>query len=76
MCVLINNKEEVIRTTQVNEENACAEGGYHLPIARTPPAVHPGMTIWGVKGGFPFHSWPKSYFFCYLEWHAKIQNHR
>ena len=52
MCVLINNKEEVIRTTQVNEENACAEGGYHLPIARTPPAVHPGMTI----------SWAKSYF--------------
>ena len=21
--------------------------------ARTPPAVHPGMTIWGVKGGPP-----------------------
>ena len=35
----------------------------------TPPAVHPGMTIWGVKGA-------KSYYFCDLERHAKIQNRR
>ena len=44
--------------------------------AHTPPAVHPGMTIWGVKGGVPPHFvWAKSYFFSYLERQAKIQNH-
>ena len=30
-------------------------GGYSLTHgARTPPVVHPGMTIWGVKGGSTF----------------------
>ena len=43
----------------------------------SPPAVHPGMTIWGVKRGSPPHSFlAKSYFFGYLERHAKIQNCR
>ena len=40
------------------------------------PSVRPEMTIWGVKGGpSPFFC-AKSYFFCYLERHAKIQNRR
>ena len=47
----------------------CAEGGAYLLTysARTPPAAHPGMMIWGVKGGSPpFFVVAKSYFFCYL----------
>ena len=38
------------------------------------PAVHPEMTIWGVKGGPPHFLCAKSYFFCYLERHATFQN--
>ena len=41
--------------------------------ARTPPAVHPEMPIWGVGGSPPHFLGAKSYFFCYLERHAKIQ---
>ena len=45
--------------------------------ARTPPAVHPEMTIFGVKGGpSPIFVVAKYYFLCYLERHAKIQTRR
>ena len=50
---------------------ACDEGGYSLThSARAPPAVHPGMTIWGAKGGPPHFFVAKFYFLCYLERHA------
>ena len=42
--------------------------------ARTPPAVHPGMKIWGVQGGSPPFLGTKFNFF--LERQAKIQNRR
>ena len=32
------------------------------------------MTILRVKGGPPAFFWAKSYLFCYLKRHAKIQN--
>ena len=53
-------------------------GGHSLThSARTPPAVHPGMTIWGVKGGSsPQFFVAKSYFLFTIERHAKIQNRR
>ena len=45
-----------------------AKGGAHLPIGRTPPAVHTGMMICGVMGGSsPHFFWAKSYFCCYSE---------
>ena len=34
------------------------------------------MKMWGVKGGPPPIFGAKSYFLCYLERHAKIQNRR
>ena len=41
--------------------------------AHTPPAVHQGMMIWGVKGEPPpYFLGAKSYFFVYLERHVKI----
>ena len=56
-----------------------AKGGPRFPKTRVAlqahmPAVHPEMTIWGVKGGPPHFLGAKSYSFCYLERYAKIQN--
>ena len=41
--------------------------------ARTAPAVHPGMTIFGEKGGSPPFVLGKSYLFCYLERQEKFK---
>ena len=55
----------------------CRGGRSFIDKARTPPAVHPGMTIWGVNGGSPpSFFWLNLIFFCDLERHAQIQNRR
>ena len=35
----------------------------NVPLQAHMPAVHPEMTIWGVKGGSPPFLFAKSYFF-------------
>ena len=53
----------------------CRGGRSFIDKARTPPAVHPGMTIWGVNGGSPpSFFWLNLIFFCDLE--RQIQNRR
>ena len=53
MYVVIFGRSLLIFTYIVRTLRICVRrGGFSLNhSARTPPAVHPGMTIWGLKGG-------------------------
>ena len=79
----------VMRTHSTQTNIHECRGGPRFPIAHAlrfcrvavalhahMPAVHTEITIWGVKGGSPPFFWAKSYFSCYLERNAKIQNRR
>ena len=55
----------------------CKRRGAHLPIAHSLRFCPPRNYDLGGEWGVPPHFYlAKSYFFCYLERHAKIQNRR